>query len=366
MNILVTVITQLLNPYPLEIYEYLKVHKNTDCTYSNLKFWMPDFYHFDIIHIHWPSGLTTNLLNTDFIVGGNNFKSELFVVNECIKKWKAKKTKIVFTYHNENPHEGSDEFSSLLNEMVIQYSDAVVHLGQYSLQKYTSEYTIEGQKNMVIPHSIYISYPNTSTKEESRKMLGIGKNKFVILVFGSVRNAKEANFAMETFRQVNDKNKFLLAPRWNIEDFTKYGRILGFVKQKLFEINNFFKFNVRLKSNRTSVLAKDVQHYFNASDVVLLPRIDSINSGIMPLAATFKKALVGPDSGNMGEHIRNAGLKTFEPNHSKQASEIINEIVQQKSQYKIGEMFYQYAETNWNLKFVAEQHYALYQKLISE
>jgi glycosyltransferase involved in cell wall biosynthesis len=366
MNILVPVSTQLLNPYPREIYEHLMLHKKIDCTFSNLKFWLPDFYAYDIIHIHWPENLTTNLLNTDFIVGGNNFKAELFAVNETLKKWKAKNTKIVLTYHNEKPHGGNNEFSNLLYDMIYNYADSVIHLGEYSMHKYLSLNKKPEQENLVIPHSIYNSYPNTATKIESRQKLKINKDAFIILVFGAVRNQLEAQFILDTFENVDHKKKLLLAPRWNIEDFTKYGRLLGKIKEKIFNLKMFFKSNMYLKSNRTSVLADDVQYYFNASDVVLIPRIDTINSGILPLSATFKRAVISPDVGNIGEQVKLAGFNTFEPGNAIQAGKIINEIAAKKSQEEIGQTLYAYASKNWDIETVAAKHYHHYENLLNK
>jgi hypothetical protein len=366
MNILVTVSTQLLNPYPREIYEHLMHQKKIECTFSNLKFWLPDFYPFDIIHIHWPENLTTNLLNTDFIIGGNNFKAELFAINEILKKWKAKNTKIVLTYHNEKPHGSNNEFSNLLYEMIYTYADSVIHLGKYSLQKYLASNQKATQENLVIPHSIYNSYPNTATKTESRKRLKLHKDAFIILVFGAVRNQQEAQFILDTFDKVNHKKKLLLAPRWNIEDFTKYGRLMGKIKEKVFNLKMYFKPNMHLLSNRTSVLESEVQYYFNACDVVLIPRIDTINSGILPLSATFKRAVISPDVGNIGEQVRLAGLKTYEPGNALQSGKMINEIAAKNEQTHIGETLYEFALKNWSIETVAAEHYHHYEMLMNK
>ena len=43
----------------------------------------------------------------------------------------------------------------------------------------------------------------------------------------------------------------------------------------------------------------DVQYYFKAADIVFIPRLNTINSAIIPVASFFKRVFVGADIGNI-------------------------------------------------------------------
>ena len=55
-----------------------------------------------------------------------------------------------------------------------------------------------------------------------------------------------------------------------------------------------------------------MQCYFCAADVVLIQRLDILNSGNLPMAYHAGKVVVGPDVGNVGQILRETGNFTFD------------------------------------------------------
>lgn len=362
IKVLATVSQQYLNPYPREVYEELVKHNHIECTYSSQKFWLPDIYDFDIIHIHWPELVITLLVNSDFIIDGNNFKSEIYTLGEVLKKWKAK-SKIVITCHNERPHYKNDEFTDLLYDLMYEYADAFIHLGNYSLNNFMENEKLSIKKNFLIPHSVYCSYENTSNKIESRKRYNIPQDALVVLVF-STRNKNEIDFATRTFELIEAKNKFLFSPKWFIEDFSKSGYLMGKIKEKLFSLKMKFKKNQLLMSNRNLLKEEDIQYYVHASDLFLIPRIDTLNSGVIPLAIAFKKPVIGPKTGNITEVMETIQNPIFEKNDFKEAAKLINKLVHDNKLVEIGEFNYKKGEELWSVPIIAEKHLNAYREII--
>ncbi len=55
----------------------------------------------------------------------------------------------------------------------------------------------------------------------------------------------------------------------------------------------------------------DLPYYMAASNVIFIQRKGQLNSVNIPLAFLFHKVVIGPDSGNIGELLRNTGNPVF-------------------------------------------------------
>ena len=70
----------------------------------------------------------------------------------------------------------------------------------------------------------------------------------------------------------------------------------------------------------------------SASDVVFIPRVKILNSGLLFLGLTFKKIVVGPKLGNVNEFLEYFNLPSFNPNDSKS---IFNALSQGVSMFNL-------------------------------
>ena len=58
---------------------------------------------------------------------------------------------------------------------------------------------------------------------------------------------------------------------------------------------------------------EEVALYFAAADAVFIQRLDDLNSGNLPMAFLFRKAVAGPAGGNIGEWLRKTDNPVFDP-----------------------------------------------------
>lgn len=312
---------------------------------------------FDIIHIHWPEALTNWRLPSDLIL--NDLQSNI------LPYW-MEKSKIVVTRHNFLPHYNSGlPFQSLYN-LIYSASNAVIHMGQFSRDDYKETYKdqpwLNNQVHAVIPHGMYESFPDQVTKEEARKHFRIGMNKSVILVFGSFRNREEISLALGAFKNLPIEEKILLVSRWR--GFTKPS-IRTPINRLKWEVEDLLrKFNPKIILNKKFVPSEDVQFFFNASDIVFIPRLRGLNSGNIPLSFAFRKVVVGPTIGNLTELLSGTGNPTFDPFDFSSASRALSCGIELAKRGQ-GEENYNYGKKNWSIKDVASLHLKLYNSILN-
>jgi hypothetical protein len=302
----------------------------------------------DIIHIHWPEVLFDSKRPTS--VQAEDFIEHFF-------KWKTN-YKIVFTLHNLKPHVSKSVLYDKLYTTISNNVDVVVHFAKPSIEIFIAKYQESKASHVVIEHPLYLSTPNTISKLSARAYLKINKNKKVVLVFGQIRTKEEREFVFKTFKRLKLKQKFLLVT--SLGKFrTKFNfgwKISNFVNKLMFKkynsMSNYFIQNETIQD-------KDIQNYFNASDVVLIPRLNALNSGVLYLAYRFNKKVVVPNSGNMAEIALNLGQNIF---NIKDTESAVSGLENSLTENKTSKTYLKALET-MHPKLVAKKHEQLYKSL---
>jgi glycosyltransferase involved in cell wall biosynthesis len=323
-----------------------------DITWNLDEFWI-NYANYDIIHINWPNALFESW---------NPTRIEVFFLEQVIRNIKDKKIKLLYTRHNAVPHFSRNENVLKCYQLVEANADAIIHLGDYEIEELSKRLKC---KHFIIPHHIYEDiYPNNIDKIEARKLLHISKNRFIILAFGEFRNKEEVEIVLQAYKKLKIKNKYLLAPR--------LGTGFGFINQP----NKFnwmwlryekLKFSLRkqnIKLLTEYVSDEKVSIYFSAADVVLIQRKKILNSGNLPLAYYFKKAVVGPNIGNVGKILTQTDNIVFEPNDPNSLVDAINMSLN-SCYMRIANNNYDYAIQNWNIEKVSKLYLNVYNEIIA-
>ena len=291
---------------------------------------------YDIIHIHWPEM---------FFRWRPPVDNDVERLSDCLRKWKQKGTKIIYTRHDEDYHYSTNKpVTKKMFDLIKRESDAIVHLGEYSKRETMKELNISEQINAVIPHHIYDTiYNNNIEKAFARDILNIDKNCIVILAFGYFRDREENLLVKEAFEQLDVENKFLLAPSWENNEIIPEG--------------NVFLGDGKVDENM-------LPFCFAAADIVLIQRLKILNSGNLPMAFFFNKVVVGPDTGNIGEYLDEDTNFSFDCNETSTASEALYKAVARINSGKPvnNEKF---VRENWRTAQIVEQYRSLYQSIAS-
>lgn len=336
------------NAYPVQLVVHLQRGGLCECVQHGT-FWLavPEA-HFDVVHIQWPEALLDSRDPED---------AEIAKLRDILKHWKRNGTKIAVTIHNEYPH-GRD-ISSLrkVYEAVYDAADGFVHLGEASqaiLNRRYANFT-DGKAHTIINHGDYSWLPNSVSKLEAKRILGIPTDTEVILVLGEIRSREELELVNEGFDRARLPNSALMV----------VGR-LPFPSRKgaqhyLIRVPFFLRRNKFLHEGLIAV--GEMQHYLNAASLLVIPRIHSINSGNVALGFTFGKVVVGPDYAVVGEQLRLTENPVYKPGDPDSLATALQAGLVASHDGK-GDVNRRWASENMNWKNIALAHCRFYHSLL--
>ena len=238
---------------------------------------------YDVWHVHWPErGFTAPKL------GAAIARSLLLFLLITIARWRN--VSIVWTVHNLKPHE---QVYPWLERLVVSHflrslSGFIVLSPSSEMAVRKAHTELMRTPGVVIPHGHYMdSYPNQITSLEARRKLGLGHNEVVLLFLGQIRNYKNVPHLLETFRSLKLAHvRLIVAGESNDVALEEVIRIQVAEDQR-----------VLLWLRR--VPDEEIQVFMNASDLVVLPYSDVLNSGSAILALSFDRPVLVPELGAM-------------------------------------------------------------------
>ncbi|HSG27802.1 MAG TPA: glycosyltransferase, partial [Candidatus Krumholzibacterium sp.] len=200
------------------------------------------------------------------------------------------RTRVIFLCHNVIPHE-----RSLIDRMLtaIAFAPAngfIVHsaddLGNLRKMK-------PGARAVVNPHPIYDFFRSGElSREEARRQLGEPAGP-LLLFFGYIRPYKGLKFLIEAMKEIRKTLPArLLVVGEFYEDKTPYVdqvRGLG--------LSDSVRFVDRYVGN------EEVQQYFSACDLVVLPYTTATQSGIAQISIAFERPMIVTRAGGLPEVV---------------------------------------------------------------
>ncbi|WP_139958085.1 glycosyltransferase family 4 protein [Flavicella sediminum] len=264
---------------------------------------------YDIVNIHWPEGLFKWEEPTEV---------QLSTLESQLLFWK-KHSKIVVVLHNAHPHYNDSKRFVQLYDLVLRNADGIIHLGNFSKNKYAARY--KNANHIVIEHPLYTMLPNTVSRNEAREKLGISKKSKVILVFGALRSAEEEKMVLKAFQKLKLKDKILVIPRFYFNFLNQKNRYIKKIEK------SFYEWNPKYLLQQQYVEDEEIQVYAKAADILLVVRRNNLNSGNIFLSWSFQRNVVAPAIANMGEEVENVGGSVYDPNDTKSMTKAILEAV---------------------------------------
>lgn len=344
MKILLVVPPSESNGYITNLFNHFKISTRVEKIERGIEqIWSKEL-RYNIYHFQWPECIFN---------WREPSQNELIELNKRIKELKSF-AKIVSTMHNEIPHYSNTTHFRELYKIIYSNSDAIIHLGEFSKNKYDRIYP--AVKSIIIPHGIYENFPNKIFKDDARKILRISKDDIVFIFVGNIRSKIERDLLLNGFSKFNEKNKKLIILRGNI--------IWGTFR--LFRIINKIGIFIRNKIiwEKEFVSEERMQIFLNAADIMIIPRIKPLNSGNLVLGFTFGKVVIGPDYGNVGEILRKTSNPIFVPD-SLDSLVLAMKKARDLAINGKGDENRIYAHRYWNMEIVTEKHLELYKELIA-
>lgn len=278
----------------------------------------------DVLHIHWPERLYDWYPHR-----GGDPKAWRNLIEARLRWYRENKTIIVHTVHNLQPHESRVADSTSVFSLVIAYADILVHHCRNSIQELTERFPAARHKqNIVCHHGDYLINFREIDRLEARRRLHLPEDGLIILNFGKQRPYKNEPFVISALRKMRYPDKCLL-----IAGEFVYPPA-GTMRRALLRLKN----RVRESLPRDSV--RFIYKKFNeeemasvlcAADLLFLGQHRALNSGILPLAATFARPAVYPDTGCFRESMEGWWGESFTPGDLQDAAEKLDRVCESLS-----------------------------------
>lgn len=200
--------------------------------------------------------------------------------------------KLVWTLHNLLPHDAAQAgVHRFCQRFLARHCEWVRVFALNSVQRAASELRIPTDKFRVVPEGDYTGmYPNLISQKSARERLHLPPSARVFLSLGLIKPYKGVLELIQVFRQIRQPDDFLL--------------IVG----KIMDVNYGEELRLFLSSNIILVdefiPADELQVYFKAADLVVLPFQKIENSGSVIMAMGFAKPIIAPGSGSVAERLK--------------------------------------------------------------
>lgn len=312
-------------------------------------FWEVENPSYDIIHIHWQEALFD---------WKEVSKKDILKLEKRLKQLKKQGKKIVITRHNSIPHRRAKN-DALLYQKSFEYADAIFHMASFSHKEYLEFYGhhdwAKKQTHHFAPIIIYNKLPNTISKIAARKKLGIATDKFVYMVLGSIRNDSEKLLLETIANQIPAKEDMLYVAQWPFYGNRPLLKQWRKLQMKMKYSNHFFKAAQPIDDAA-------MQIYLNACDVLISPRIDSLNSGLISLGFSFGKVVLGAGVGNMKDILTKTNNPIYNPKALHDLASPLKQAKKQALENK-GKENLIFAKKEWSWLQVGKLQVEAYQKI---
>jgi glycosyltransferase involved in cell wall biosynthesis len=257
--------------------------------------------------------------------------------------------KIVWEMHNILPH-GHTEKDRTASTWFYEHVDAIIFHSRHDIQRAKELLGTDRDKpHVVIPHGNFNeSYENRVSKSEARKKLELPQEARVILCFGFIRE--------------NRGYEYLLTAVENM------GTTVVVIAGKLLDKDVYIALRDHArKSTQVRLFAKwiadeEIQYYFNACDIVVLPYTDITTSGVIPLAYAFSRPVISTDIGGIKD-IVNPDIGILVPPKNAEALQQAIQTLFLKDVEAMGKRARVYAEQEFSWEANVRKIKGLYETL---
>jgi glycosyltransferase involved in cell wall biosynthesis len=327
------------NPYAYLLYSHMQGAEVDEFSIANVI-----TRRYDVWHMHWPE----MFLNVEKTVASAALKT--LVVLTLIDFARRRGTKIMWTVHNLASHERRyPRVEKWFWPAFLSRLDGFITLSESGLATARERFPeLRNLPGSVVPHGHYRGEYPDDKQTDCRQPLGIGANAKVALFFGWIRDYKNVPGLISAFRGINDPETVLCIA----------GREFPGSSPSVREVADG---DPRIHLHLQHIPAENVQTFFGAADLVVLPYREILNSGTAVLALSFNKPVLVPRKGAMSELQTLVGsnwVRTYEG--ELRTEELTRAIQWAKEEHRPGVAGLDSLE--WNR--VAEQTLAAYRRLL--
>ncbi len=224
-----------------------------------------------------------------------------------------RREKILFVCHNVFPHERFP-----LDRLLTKWT---LGCGRYFItQSKMDARDLLSVKHdavyRVTPHPTYGMFCKQGmSMQKAREQLQIDQGQRVLLFFGFVRKYKGLQYLLEAMKLLKERD--FKVQLWVVGDF-------GEDKDEYVEQIRTFEIGDQVQMVQGYVPDDEVEKYFAASDLVVLPYLSATQSGIVQIAFGFEKPVLVTEVGGLPDVVTNGKTGyVVEPRSAEMIAEAI-------------------------------------------
>lgn len=269
----------------------------------------PDVIHYDWIHRYF---LRRHRVWT--WIHAPIFILELVIVRRIFR------CRIVWTMHNLVTHDaGARPIELWVRRRFARLCDWIRVFDEATINRGSELLGVQKSLFRVVPEGSYIDhYPNVVNYQMARRRLGIGSENFVLLYFGQIRPYKGIENLLDAFESVRESNWTLLVAGFPLDE--RYAHEIRERSSTISGVKLYMEF----------IADEDIQIFFNATDVVVLPFKKVENSGTAILAMGFGKPVVAPRLGVLRRRLQQQDQILYEPGRLDEALTVLTTLKEQQ------------------------------------
>jgi len=231
--------------------------------------------------------------------------------------------KVVLTIHDVASF-AKDNKSTLISNLVYKLTDLILTHNQFSKDEIIKIDSLLNERIHIVPHGNYTPFINIQQdKKKSREYLDLPTEKTILLFFGMIKKVKGLDILLQSFKKVVDINPdtiLLIAGKPWENDFAFY--------QQIIDKNNL---SANIISHIKFIPHEHVEHYYCASDLVVLPYKKIYQSGVLMMTLSYERPVLVSDLPPLKELvIDNENGFFFKSEDVNDLAEKLNQILSDK------------------------------------
>jgi beta-1,4-mannosyltransferase len=255
-----------------------------------------------VLHLHWLARVLRGV--ADEAEGLERVRS--FVA--ALDSFRMAGGQIIWTVHNVLPHDTAyPALDRALRKAVIARAEVVHVLSEGTVEAAAPSYQIPPSKVLHVPHPAYLGvYPDDVSDVEARQRYGLGPDDVVYGFVGNIRPYKGVDVLVDAFELVTTgppradgrRRRLLIAG-------------LPSARPEIAELLARTERNSDIVVDARRVPADELAVPLRASDVIVLPYRESLNSGALLLALSFARPVLAAASPGVTETVNDDAAITF-------------------------------------------------------
>jgi len=188
--------------------------------------------------------------------------------------------KVVLTVHDVSSFSNSSN-SSIICKLIYKLTDRIITHNEFSKSEIINVNGNLSSCIFIVPHGNYTPFINIQyDKEKSKEQLGIPNNRRILLFFGMIKKVKGLEILLSALKGIIKQNPDVLlviaGKPWE-NDFSTY--------QEIIDENNLSEY---ILLHTKFIPQEDVEHYYCASDLVVLPYKKIYQSGVLMMTLSYE------------------------------------------------------------------------------